>query len=54
MSYEVDKFYLRVVGSMKGAFGMFNKRQKDCLWKQRTHYRLKNGSLGFTKTLHKQ
>ena len=25
----------------------FNKRQKDCLWKQRTHNRLENGSLGF-------
>ena len=21
-----------------------NRRQKDCLWKQRTHYRLENGS----------
>ena len=25
--------------------GMSNKRQKDCLWKQRTHYGLENGSL---------
>ena len=32
----------------------FNKRQKDCLWKQKTHYRLVNGSLGFIETLHKQ
>ena len=24
-----------------------NKRQKDCVWKQRTHYRLENVSLGF-------
>ena len=31
-----------------------HKRQKDCLWKQRTHYRLENGSLGFIETLHKQ
>ena len=31
-----------------------NKRQKDCLWKQRIHYRLENGSLGFIETLHKQ
>ena len=31
-----------------------NKRQKSCLWKQRTHYRLENGSLGFIETLHKQ
>ena len=31
-----------------------NKRQKDCLWKQRTHYRLENGSLSFIETLHKQ
>ena len=31
-----------------------NKRKKDCLWKQRTHYRLENGSLGFIETLHKQ
>ena len=23
----------------------YNKRQKDCLWKQRTHYRLENGRL---------
>ena len=30
------------------------KRQKDCLWKQRTHYGLENGSLGFIETLHKQ
>ena len=22
-----------------------NKRQKDCLWKQRAHYGLENGSL---------
>ena len=28
--------------------------KKDCLWKQRTHYWLENGSLGFTETLHKQ
>ena len=26
-----------------------NQRQKDSLWKQRTHYRLENGSLGFTE-----
>ena len=32
----------------------YDKRQKDCLWKQRTHYRLENGSLGFIETLHKQ
>ena len=31
-----------------------NKRQNDCLLKQRTHYRLENGSLGFIETLHKQ
>ena len=31
-----------------------NKHKKDCLWKQRTHYRLENGSLDFTETLHKQ
>ena len=31
-----------------------NKRQKDCLWKQRTHYRLENESLGFIETLDKQ
>ena len=31
-----------------------NKRQKDCLWKQKTHYGLENRSLGFTETLHKQ
>ena len=31
-----------------------DKRQKDCLWKHRTHYRLENGSLGFIETLHKQ
>ena len=30
------------------------KHQKGCLWKQRTHYRLENGSLGFNETLHKQ
>ena len=28
--------------------------KKDCLLKQRTHYRLENGSLGFIVTLHKQ
>ena len=33
---------------------MPNKRLKDCLWKQRTHYRLENQSLGFIETLHKQ
>ena len=32
----------------------YNERQKDCLWKQRTHYGLENGSLGFIETLHKQ
>ena len=26
---------------------IFNKRQKDCLWKYRTHYGLENESLGF-------
>ena len=31
-----------------------NKRRKDCLWKQRTHDRLENGSLSFIETLHKQ
>ena len=31
-----------------------NKRQKDCLWKQRTHHRSENGSLGFIETFHKQ
>ena len=31
-----------------------NKRQKDCLWKQRTHYGLENRSLGFIENLHKQ
>ena len=30
------------------------KRQKDCLWKQGTHYGSENGSLGFTETLHRQ
>ena len=30
-----------------------NKRQKDCLWKQRAHYGLKNGSLSFIETLHR-
>ena len=25
----------------------------DCLWKQRTHYKLENGSIGFIETLHK-
>ena len=30
------------------------KRQKDFLWKQKTHYILENGSLGFIETLHKQ
>ena len=29
-------------------------RQKDCLWKQSTHYGLENVSLGFIETLHKQ
>ena len=32
----------------------FNKRQKDCLWQQRTHCRSENGSLGFIETLHKR
>ena len=27
---------------------------KNCLWTQRTHHRLENGSLGFIETLHKQ
>ena len=31
-----------------------NKREKDCLWKQRTHYGFENGSLGFIETLYKQ
>ena len=31
-----------------------NKRQKDCLWKQRTHYGLENRSLDFIETLPKQ
>ena len=37
----------------KKIFKLFSKRQKDCLWKQRTLYRLENGSLGFIETLHK-
>ena len=32
---------------------LVNKRHKDCLWKQRTHYRLENGSVGFIDTFHK-
>ena len=31
-----------------------NKRQKDCLWKQRIHYGIENKSLGFIETFHKQ
>ena len=31
-----------------------NKRQKDYLWNQRTHYALENGSLSVIETLHKQ
>ena len=31
-----------------------DKRQNDCLWKQRTHYGLENGSPGFIATFHKQ
>ena len=31
-----------------------NKRQKYCLWKQRTHYGLENESLDLIETLHKQ
>ena len=31
-----------------------NKSKKDCLWKQRTHNGLEDGSLGFIETLHKQ
>ena len=38
--------------SITGIF--YNERQKDCLWKQRSHYGLENGSLGFIETLHKQ
>ena len=30
-----------------GVYKSINKRQKYCLWKQRTHYRLENGSLSF-------
>ena len=33
---------------------MSNKCKKDCSWKQRTHYRLENGSLGFIVTCQKQ
>ena len=33
---------------------IYNKRQKDSLWKQRTHYGIENGSLGFIETLHEQ
>ena len=40
--------------SHRVGLSMANKRQKDCLWKQRTHYRLENGSLDFIATLHKQ
>ena len=28
---------------------MLNKRQNDCFLKQRTHYRLENGSLGLLR-----
>ena len=31
-----------------------NKRQKDCLWKKKNTLQIKNGSLGFIETLHKQ
>ena len=44
-----SSFYVKKVYDRNG-----NKRQKDCLWKQRTHYGLENGSLGFIETLHKQ
>ena len=27
---------------------LYNKFKKDCLWKQRTHYGLENGSLGIS------
>ena len=33
--------------------GKYNKCQNDCLWKQRSHYRLENVSLGFIENLHK-
>ena len=33
---------------------IYNKRQNNYLWKQRTHYGSENGSLCFTETLHKQ
>ena len=39
--------------SMKKCKNYFLIKQ-DNLWKQRTHYRLENGSLSFIATLHKQ
>ena len=53
-----DGFYIDQTESEGRYFStesiVLNKRQKDCLWKQRTHHRSENGSLGFIETLHKQ
>ena len=46
IEYEINFMNLRTF--------LRNKRQKDCLWKQRTRHRSENRSLGFTDTLHKQ
>ena len=43
-----------IQSSTNNNISYINKRQKDCLWKQRKHYELENGSLVFIETLHKQ
>ena len=42
-----------IVNPVMGHWLIVNKDKKDCLWKQRTHYRLENGNLGFIETPNK-
>ena len=46
--------YKRHVPAGENQTFCYNKRQKDCLWKQRTYNGLENESLGFIENLHKQ
>ena len=53
-SEDQSQLHINMLEIMAIRFALINKRQKDCLWKHRTHYRSENGSLGFIETLHKQ
>ena len=42
---------MQIISIEDNLHGLSSTRQNDCLWKQRTHYELENGSLGFIESL---